>query len=34
MRKVFSVLALLVVVCGLLSGCREEQTSEKPVIYF
>ena len=33
MRKVFSVLALLVVVCGLLSGCREEQTSEKPVIY-
>ena len=32
-RKLFALLALLALACGLLSGCREEQTSAKPVIY-
>ena len=32
-RKLFALLALLALPCGLLSGCREEQTSAKPVIY-
>ena len=32
-RKLFALLALLSLACGLLSGCREEQTSAKPVIY-
>lgn len=34
MNKNFLALAaLLVFVCGTLSGCREEQTSAKPVVY-
>nr|WP_325194928.1 hypothetical protein [uncultured Oscillibacter sp.] len=32
-RKLFALLALLALACGLLSSCREEQTSAKPVIY-
>ena len=32
-RKLFALLALLALACGLLSGCREEQASAKPVIY-
>lgn len=32
-RKLFALLVFLALACGLLSGCREGQSSAKPVIY-